>query len=140
MDKESESQTPEKSAYQAFDELFRIQFETWKHIADVQMKFVNLWQDYLNSSFQRVPNARTFSDLVAIESGLTAEYGNKFSEYSKEAMKTISEAQKEMMSRLEEENLMAPVLSAAQNILEQGEQAGPQPKSQGKQRARAAQG
>jgi len=136
MDKETERETPEKSANQAFDELFQIQFQTWKHLADVQMNFVNLWQDYMTSCFQRVPNARTVSDLVAIESGLTAEYGNKFSEYSKEAVKTICEAQKEMMARLEDENLIAPMFTAARNIWEQGEKADRPEKTGRRQRAK----
>jgi|GEM_PF-5743604 len=103
MDKKTQTPEPEQFSAEAFDEMFQIQLRTWKHLADVQMKFVNLWQEYLNSSFQRVPNARTVSDLVAIESGLSAEFGNRFSECSNEAIEAISKAQQELLSCLNQE-------------------------------------
>lgn len=100
MEKETQNTESEQATAQAFDEMLQIQLRTWKHLSDVQMKFVNLWQEYLNSSFQRVPSARSVSDLVAIESGLSAEFGNRFSECSNEAIEAISTAQQEILSCL----------------------------------------
>ena len=121
MDNETATESKADTAYKAFNDLYEIQFKAWKHLADIQMNYVNLWQDYMNSCMQRVPTAKSMSDLVAIESGLTAEYGNKFAECSREAITTISDAQQEVMSCLDQENMINPMLAAAQDIWEQGE-------------------
>jgi ferritin-like metal-binding protein YciE len=121
MEKETGGKKAVNTAFKAFNDVYQVQSKTWKHLADIQMNYVNLWQEYLNSCFQRVPTAKNMSDLVAIESGLTAEYGNKFAECSKDAITTISDAQQELMSCIDREELVNPMLVAAQDIWEQGE-------------------
>ena len=126
------------TVYKAFNDLYQVQLKMCKHLADIQVKYMTLWQDYLNSSFQRVPGAKTVADLVAIESGLNAEYGNKFAECSKDAINTLSDAQQELMTCLEKENMMTPMLAAAQDIWEQGERAVREAKPQSRPRPKAA--
>ena len=134
-----EKQTaPDDTVYKAFNDLYQVQFKLWKHLADIQMNYVTLWQDYVNSVFQRVPGAKSVSDLVAIESGLNAEYGNKFAECSKDAINTLSEAQHDLMTCLEKDNMMNPMLVAAQDIWEQGERVIREAKPQARPRPKAA--
>lgn len=137
METQTATESRADTTYKAFNDLYQIQFKAWKHLADIQMNYMNLWQDYMNSCFQRVPNAKSVSDLVAIESGLTAEYGNKFAECSKDAINTISGAQQEFMTCLEQENMVNPMLAAAQDIWEQGERVVRESKPQSRQRPKA---
>ena len=138
MDKTATPNKAANASIKAFNNIYQIQARTWKQMADIQMNYLNLWQEYLNSCFQRVPTAKNVSDLVAIESGLTAEYGNKFAECSKEALNALSDAQQEMMTCLEKEDLVTPMLAAAQDIWEQGERVVREAKAPARPRAKEA--
>ena len=97
MDKETKQQKDTKLPYESAEKFCQNQLQTWKKIAELQLEFARLWQDYCNASVQRLSDARDVSDLYAIEAGLSTEYGSKFAEYSRKAFEVISDSQQDMM-------------------------------------------
>ena len=97
MEKDIKHQKESKSPYESVDKLYENQLQSWKKLAELQLEFAGLWQEYCNACFQRLSAAKDVSDLYAIEAGLSAEYGNKFTECSRKAFEAISETQQEMM-------------------------------------------
>ena len=98
MDRKTKNQKDSKSAYETVDKFCQDQMQTWKNLAELQLEFAQLWQDYCNACLQRLSAAKDVSDLYAIEAGLSAEYGSKFADCSRKAFEAISGSQQEMMA------------------------------------------
>ncbi len=62
-----------------------------KEMMDIEFKYANIWQDYLNAQMDRLSSAKEMSDVVAIEAGLATEYTNKFAKTNRELYDAISE-------------------------------------------------
>ena len=52
MENKTRGTDTEQSTARMFDEMIQIQPGTWKQLADVQMKLINPWREYLNAGFQ----------------------------------------------------------------------------------------
>ena len=63
-----------------------------KEMMDIEFKYANIWQDYLNAQMERLSTAKELSDVPAIEAGLATEYTNKFARTNRELYDAISEA------------------------------------------------
>jgi CRISPR/Cas system-associated endonuclease Cas1 len=97
MERKAKNQKDPNLPYEAVDKFCQEQLENWKNLAEVQLEFAQLWQDYCNACFQRMSSAKSITDLYAIEAGLSTEYGSKFAECSRKAFESISGSQQELM-------------------------------------------
>ncbi len=74
--------------------------EAWKEIMDLSFRYSSLWQEYFNSQTQRLSTAKDISDVIATESGLAAEYSQKFNETNQRLYETITKSLEQQMSGL----------------------------------------
>lgn len=85
---------------QAIGDLYQSNLSTLKELIDIEVDYANLWQDYMKAQIDRLSTAKEISDVMAIESGLTAEYSNKFSETGRRLLETVSGAMEKQMECL----------------------------------------
>lgn len=87
--------------------------DTLRAVIDIEVDCANLWQEYLKAQIDRLSTAKEISDVMAIESGLTSEYTNKFSETSRRFYETVSGVMEKQMQCL---NMPADVKSLLPNF------------------------
>lgn len=85
---------------QSMEDLFQSNLDTLKELIDIELDYANLWQEYMKAQMDRLSTAKEISDVMAIESGLTAEYTNKFSETGRRLVETVSGAMEKQMKSL----------------------------------------
>lgn len=102
------------------DELCQSNLEILKSFMDVQSNYTGLWQEYLTAQMDRLSTAKDLSDVMATESGLTAEYTSKFSDANQRLYEAIAEAMEKQKSCLNipiDIESMLPNLQAYENML-----------------------
>ena len=110
MDRKTKTQKDSKSTYETVDKFCQDQMQTWKNLAELQLEFAQLWQDYCGACFQRLSAAKDVSELYAIEAGLAAEYGSRFANCSRKVFEAVSDSQQEVMEYLTSpESLFRPM-------------------------------
>jgi hypothetical protein len=87
-----------------FNRSFQIQMQNWKELMELQLHSAGLVQECANGCMQRLGDARTITDLMAVESGLVAEYSTKFLEDARRYLDALSRAQLQMMECINECN------------------------------------
>ena len=70
---------------------------SWKSMNDVQLRFANLWMEFVKKSIERISAAKKPEELFDVQSDLMTEYTEKFSDNMREAFDTVSSAQTKLM-------------------------------------------
>lgn len=89
----------------SMDEYRKLHMNAAQQLTQLQLDFLNLCMDCNSTQLQRLSRADSTDDMLAVESGVAAEYMNKFFQNAQNVMETLSKNQEEIYSWMQSSSL-----------------------------------